>query len=30
VDGEKVYRMYTNNLTIKLNEQDNGIKEEDN
>ena len=30
VDGEKVYRMYTKNLTIKLNEQDNGIKEEDN
>jgi hypothetical protein len=30
VDGEKVYRMYTKNLTIKLNEQDNRIKEEDN
>jgi hypothetical protein len=30
VNGEKVYRMYTKNLTIKLNEQDNGIKKEDN
>ena len=30
IDGEKVYRMYTKNLTIKLNEQDNGLKEEDN
>jgi hypothetical protein len=27
VDGEKVYRMYTKNITIKLNEQDNGLKE---
>jgi hypothetical protein len=30
IDGEKIYRMYTKNLTIKLNEQDNGLKEKDN
>jgi co-chaperonin GroES (HSP10) len=27
IEGEKLYRMYTKNLLIKLNEQDNGVKE---
>lgn len=30
IDGEKLYRMYTKNLLIKLNEQDNGVKETNN
>ena len=30
IDGEKVYRMYTKNLTIILDEQDNRVKEANN
>ena len=30
IDGDKVYRMYTKNLTIILDEQDNRVKEANN